>query len=272
MTLSAFSQHAPHPYFAADGGELLVGGRRISDIAHELGRDAVLRLRPRRDDAQGPGTARRPAARSRDPLRDEGQSACRRSCDISAVWWTASTSRRRAKWTSRSRPACNPGEISFAGPGKSVAELERAVAAGIVINMESELEMRRIAEIARRTGRGRTWPIRVNPDFELKTSGMKMARRPEAVRRRCRSACRSCCANSPGCRCSFDGFHIYSGSQNLRPEIICGLAAEVRGARDRTRTARAVPGAAAQSRRRLRHSVFPGRAAAGPRTDRRQPA
>ena len=40
--------------------------------------------------------------------------------------------------------------ISFAGPGKSVAELEQAAAAGIVVNLESPLEMQRLAEIARR--------------------------------------------------------------------------------------------------------------------------
>ena len=44
------------------------------------------------------------------------------------------------------------------GPGKSEAELEQAVAAGIVINMESEREMRLLAAIAQRPGpAGRAW-------------------------------------------------------------------------------------------------------------------
>ena len=72
-----------------------------------------------------------------------------------------------------------PELVSFAGPGKTPAELERAVAAGVVINMESELEMRRIADIARRTGQRPKVAVRVNPDFELKTSGMKMAGGPK---------------------------------------------------------------------------------------------
>src|SRR5512141_2940131 len=38
MTLDAFSQHAPHPYFEARDGELVVAGRKISDIAAEVGR------------------------------------------------------------------------------------------------------------------------------------------------------------------------------------------------------------------------------------------
>jgi len=35
--LDAFSQHAPNPYFSAQDGELLIGGRKVSTIAAELG-------------------------------------------------------------------------------------------------------------------------------------------------------------------------------------------------------------------------------------------
>ena len=38
-----------------------------------------------------------------------------------------------------------PRHISFAGPGKTDAELSCAIAAGVVVNMESEQEMERIA-------------------------------------------------------------------------------------------------------------------------------
>ncbi|MCW8904731.1 MAG: pyridoxal-dependent decarboxylase, exosortase A system-associated, partial [Sedimenticola sp.] len=37
----------------------------------------------------------------------------------------------------------SPGNISFAGPGKTDKELTAAVAAGVIINMESEGEMER---------------------------------------------------------------------------------------------------------------------------------
>jgi diaminopimelate decarboxylase len=72
----------------------------------------------------------------------------------------------------------DPRNISFAGPGKSKADLEAAVAAGVIINMESEGEMGRIGELATATGRRPRVAIRVNPDFELKTSGMKMGGGP----------------------------------------------------------------------------------------------
>jgi pyridoxal-dependent decarboxylase, exosortase system type 1 associated len=109
--------------------------------------------------------------------------------------------------------------VSFAGPGKTPAELERAVAAGIVINMESELEMRRIVEIATRMGKRPKVAVRVNPDFELKTSGMKMAGGPKQFGVDAERVPQMLdeLGDLP---LQFWGFHIYSGSQNLRPEII----------------------------------------------------
>ncbi|MGY8870348.1 MAG: hypothetical protein ACKVJE_07900, partial [Pseudomonadales bacterium] len=107
----------------------------------------------------------------------------------------------------------------FAGPGKTDAELKSAVAAGIIINMESEGEMERIAQIGDAISVLPNVSIRVNPDFELKTSGMKMgggpkpfgvdAERVPDMLQRCGQL-----------NLNFKGFHIFSGSQNLRPEAI----------------------------------------------------
>ncbi|WP_028471280.1 pyridoxal-dependent decarboxylase, exosortase A system-associated [Neptunomonas japonica] len=113
----------------------------------------------------------------------------------------------------------DPLTISFAGPGKTDAELKSAVAAGIIINMESEGEMERIAQIGDAISVLPNVSIRVNPDFELKTSGMKMgggpkpfgvdAERVPDMLQRCGQL-----------NLNFKGFHIFSGSQNLRPEAI----------------------------------------------------
>ncbi len=110
-------------------------------------------------------------------------------------------------------------KISFAGPGKSDKELTAAVAAGVTINMESEGEMERIATIGNKLSIQPRVSVRVNPDFELKTSGMKMsggpkpfgidAERVPGVLKRI--------ANM---NLDFQGFHIFSGSQNLRPEAL----------------------------------------------------
>lgn len=109
-----------------------------------------------------------------------------------------------------------PGNrISFAGPGKTEAELAQAVAAGIVVNVESLREIHLLDEISRANGCTAKVAIRVNPDFELKSSGMKMGggskpfgidaeQVPEALR-------------EIGQRqLEFEGFHLFAGSQNLR--------------------------------------------------------
>ena len=112
-----------------------------------------------------------------------------------------------------------PDRISFAGPGKRDEELSCAIAAGIVLNMESEQEMERIASIGNRLSVRPKVAVRVNPDFELKSSGMKMAggakqfgvdaeRVPAML------------ARIKGKELDFQGFHIYCGSQNLRASAI----------------------------------------------------
>ena len=109
--------------------------------------------------------------------------------------------------------------ISFAGPGKTDKELKQAIAAEIVINMESENEMERISILADELNLTPIVAIRVNPDFELKASGMKMSggpkqfgvdaeRVPDMLKR---------LANL---NLQFHGFHIFSGSQNLNADSI----------------------------------------------------
>lgn len=112
-----------------------------------------------------------------------------------------------------------PESISFAGPGKTDDELQQAAAAGVVINLESGGEMERLAAIARRKQIRPKVNVRVNPDFELKSSGMKMGggpkpfgvdaeRVPDMLRR---------IGELP---LDFQGFHIFSGAQNLRADAI----------------------------------------------------
>ena len=218
MTLSAFAQHAPHPYFAADGAELLVGGRRLSDVVRDAGHTplylydrSVMSKKLEELRAALPRELEIHYAMKANPMPAVVAHFAARVDGIDV----ASAQEMDVALAAGMKPEL----ISFAGPGKSVAELERAVAAGIIINMESELEMRRIAEIARRTASRPLVAVRVNPDFELKTSGMKMAGGPkqfgvdaERVPQMLEELARL--------PLQFHGFHIYSGSQNLRPDII----------------------------------------------------
>ena len=113
----------------------------------------------------------------------------------------------------------NPKTVSFAGPGKTDAELEEAVAAGIIINLESEREMERLASIARHRNTRPYVAVRVNPDFELKSSGMKMGGGPKqfGVDAEQVPAMLKRMAELP---LQFHGFHIFSGAQNLRADSI----------------------------------------------------
>lgn len=114
----------------------------------------------------------------------------------------------------------NPHEISFAGPGKRYTELRQSVAAGVLINIESFREVEILADISQEFGLAARVAVRVNPDFELKGSGMKMGGGPKQfgvdaeqvpdlltkIRER---------------HLAFEGFHLFAGSQNLKAESIC---------------------------------------------------
>ena len=63
-----------------------------------------------------------------------------------------------------------PSTIVFAGVGKTVAEMEEAIAAGILFfNVESEEEVEVLAATAARVGRKAGVAIRLNPDVDPKT-------------------------------------------------------------------------------------------------------
>jgi diaminopimelate decarboxylase len=114
----------------------------------------------------------------------------------------------------------DPKEISFAGPGKTESELEAAVAAGILVNVESFREIRLLESISKRTGRAARVAVRVNPDFELKSSGMKMGGGPKQFGIDVEQVPQAL-AEIGERELAFEGFHIFSGSQNLRHEAIC---------------------------------------------------
>jgi diaminopimelate decarboxylase len=114
----------------------------------------------------------------------------------------------------------DPREISFAGPGKSDVELAQAVAAGVLINVESERELPALSAASRRLDLAARVALRVNPDFELKSSGMRMGGGPKQFGI---DAERIPAALAAVTRLGlqFEGFHIFSGSQNLRAAAIC---------------------------------------------------
>jgi diaminopimelate decarboxylase len=114
----------------------------------------------------------------------------------------------------------NPQCISFAGPAKSVGELAQAVAAGILINVESLREIRVLSELSQRGHAKPRVAVRVNPDFELKMSGMKMGGGPKQFGIDAEQV-PGALAQIGAAELAFEGFHVFSGSQNLQAAAIC---------------------------------------------------
>jgi len=110
-------------------------------------------------------------------------------------------------------------DISFAGPSKQIEEIRAAVAAGVTLHVESELELARAIEIGKELGTKPIIAFRVNPAFELKASGMKMGGGPKQFgidEERLMEILPELDYQS----IQFRGFHIYWGSQNLKFEAI----------------------------------------------------
>jgi diaminopimelate decarboxylase len=110
--------------------------------------------------------------------------------------------------------------VSFAGPGKTEAELTQAVAAGVTIEMESETEAARIVAIGERLGIRPRVAVRVNPDFQVKGSGMRLGGGPQQF-----GIDSELVPELLGWLCQADveflGFHVFAGSQNLNADILC---------------------------------------------------
>lgn len=113
-----------------------------------------------------------------------------------------------------------PERVSFAGPGKTVAELSRAIAAGVTLELESATEAERAGLIGERLGVRPRVAVRVNPDFRVKGSGMRMGGGPQQFGIDAEQV-PAVLADLARADVEFVGFHIFAGSQNLNAEILC---------------------------------------------------
>ncbi|MES2900217.1 MAG: pyridoxal-dependent decarboxylase, exosortase A system-associated [Pseudomonadota bacterium] len=113
----------------------------------------------------------------------------------------------------------DPQRISFAGPCKSDAELAQALAAGVCVNLESERELRVLARLSREQGIAARAVLRVNPEFELRSSGMKMGggARQFGIDAEQAPAMLQLAAD---CALPVRGLQIFSGSQSLKADAI----------------------------------------------------
>jgi diaminopimelate decarboxylase len=213
------------PGFAAIDGELAIGGRTASALAESAGATPLFAysgdmIRQRVADLRAamPARLRIHYAMKANPYEPilELMGSLVDGFDIASQGELA-----------RALAAGLPAErISFAGPGKRDEELAAAISAGVTLNLESEAEARRALAIAERAGVAPRLAIRVNPDFELRGSGMKMGggAKPFGLdAERVPALARALIAAGAEWR----GLHIFTGSQALDAQAIIETQANV---------------------------------------------
>ena len=110
--------------------------------------------------------------------------------------------------------------VSFAGPGKTDSEITQAIAAGVTIEMESAGEAARIVKVSSQLGIRPRVAIRVNPDFQIRGSGMRMGGGSQQFGIDVERVPRLLEYLSTK-DVDFIGFHIFAGSQILHADLLC---------------------------------------------------
>lgn len=217
-TAKAPPRHAPMDQFAVNNGELLVGGVPLARLAARVGRTPFYaydrRLLTRRVEelrAVLPPSVELHYAMKANPL----PALVSHMAGLVDGIDVASTGELCVALNA----GAEPHDISFAGPGKTDAELAQAVAAGILVNVESFREVPVLAHASQALGLPARVAVRVNPDFELKSSGMKMGGGPKPFGVDAERV-PELLAEIGRTGLAFEGFHLFAGSQNLKAEAI----------------------------------------------------
>ena len=218
MNNTQIPRHCELSHFPVTGNQLVVGGFTLEQLVEKVGSTpfyaydrAVIDRRIQLLRAQLPATLKLHYAVKANPMPAVVQHIAQLVDGLDI----ASVGEMRLALASET-PAHS---ITFTGPGKGLEELSAAIEAGVTINLESEIQMQQVAQLAEAAGQRPRVMVRINPDFELKSSGMLMGGRatpfgtdveqvPDLLKKLVRLDM------------EFVGFHIFSGSQNLRAEAI----------------------------------------------------
>ena len=210
--------HTPMSQFRSAGGELLVNAQPISRIAARVGHTpfyaydrSLLDARVAQLRAALPAAVKLHYAMKANPMP---ALVCHMARLVDGID-VASAGELLVALDA----GADPQEVSFAGPGKTEAELHQAVAAGILVNVESFREVPILAAAQQALGLPARVAVRVNPDFELKSSGMKMGGGPKQFGVDAEQVPELLAAIGRA-GLAFEGFHLFAGSQNLKPESI----------------------------------------------------
>jgi len=205
--------------FAVRQGELVVGGKRLSTLAEQVGQTpfyaydrALLKARVAELRSALPAAVKLHYAMKANPM----PAVVGLMTGLVDGIDVASAGELKVALDA----GANPQEVSFAGPGKRDAELRQAVAAGVLVNLESFREVGALAAFSQALGLPARVAVRVNPDFELKGSGMKMSGGPKQFGVDAEQV-PALLKEVAAAGLAFEGFHLYAGSQNLRSGSIC---------------------------------------------------
>lgn len=210
--------HAPMDQFNIDGAHLMIGGHRIVDLADRMDTtpfyaysSELLRTRMADLRTHMPRDLHIHYAMKANPMPDvlSLMSTLADGIDVA--------SEREMHIALKTGIA--PDQISFAGPGKRDAEIAAAIQAGIILNIESERERDVAITAGKQLCIRPNIAVRVNPDFELKGSGMRMgggAKQFGIDVERVPDVLKSLSAGTV----NFCGLHIFSGSNSLNASAI----------------------------------------------------
>ncbi len=211
MTVTAKPMGPIPPEFAGQAGALTIGGRSAEDWVAEVGDTpvfvydpAIVATRVARFRAAFPGIDLHYAMKANPfPPFLAAVAAMVDGLDVASAGELCAAL--------AVKPAA---AISFAGPGKRDDALMAAVRAGATLNVESANEARRAIAIGDRLGIAPRLAVRVNPDIELRGSGLRMGGRPSPFGIDAAQATRVV-RMLIYAGADWRGFHIYAGSQAL---------------------------------------------------------
>lgn len=211
--------HTPMTQFPVQGGELIVGGQRLSVLAERVGQTpfyaydrGLLKARVAQLRAALPAQVKLHYAMKANPM----PALVGLMAGLVDGIDVASAGELKVALDA----GADPAEVSFAGPGKRDIELRQAVAAGVLVNVESVRELPVLAQASQDLGLPARVALRVNPDYELKGSGMKMGGGPKQFGIDA-EALPPVLIEVGRLGLAFEGFHLFAGSQNLKAESIC---------------------------------------------------
>ncbi len=218
MNPPPLEHYSPQEFFDREGSHLLVAGQTLMELAEQCGstplyvyskraiHDRVAALK-----ATLPARVHLHYAVKANPMQEVID------CVAAQVHGLDVSSGRELEAALQS--GMQAQNISFAGPGKAVWELKAAITAGITLNVESEVEFARILGLCEETGKSARVALRINPDFELRASGIKTSGGPQPFGVDAEAA-PELLEKILASGVDFAGFHIFSGSQVLQARTL----------------------------------------------------